>query len=140
MVAIRPNPPDTSEVAIDRLRETDAESLHPAADGMCPVGLDQEVNVVRLHRKVNDAKVAARACGEAALYRRTESVCSERRETSDTTHRDVDGMAVVVDGAWTMRHARAGPGGLASGSGAATTMGAEGQIALSGHGHLKGHI
>jgi hypothetical protein len=69
VISVGPDVPGTSEPAVDCLRESDPESLHPAYEGPRPVRLDQQMDVVRLHGELHDAKIEAPACGEGVVDR-----------------------------------------------------------------------
>jgi hypothetical protein len=56
MVAVRPDATPTVELAVDRLREPDAEPLHPTSERLRPLCLGEEMHVIGLDRKVHDAK------------------------------------------------------------------------------------
>jgi len=50
-----------------RTREADGERFHPARQSGVVRRLDDEVHVIALHRKVNDAKVLALREGDRVL-------------------------------------------------------------------------
>ncbi|HLY37825.1 MAG TPA: hypothetical protein VKU61_07305 [Candidatus Binatia bacterium] len=94
--AIGPNSASASDPTVDRLREADAEPLHPARQCGCPVGLDEQVQVVRLHREMHDAEVCGRREHEPAADRAEDAVSAQRRKAAHGPNRHVDGMAVIA--------------------------------------------
>jgi hypothetical protein len=56
MVAARPDVPAPAERSVDGLRAADGEPLNSADQRIRLVALDDEMDVIRLHGEVNDAK------------------------------------------------------------------------------------
>jgi len=56
MISVRPQLPAPTEHAIDRLGDTDGESLDAAAQLAGPVGLDDEMDVIALDTVMEQSK------------------------------------------------------------------------------------
>jgi hypothetical protein len=54
--SIGPNPPATRDERIDVARHTNGQAAHSLGERALVRRFDQQVNVVCLHREVNDAK------------------------------------------------------------------------------------
>ena len=60
MVAIGPDSPTPSQCSIDRLRDTDRQTLNPGSDPARIVRLDEQVNMIGLHAELQQPKAG---CG-----------------------------------------------------------------------------
>src|SRR5438067_987608 len=60
MESISPNATAAMERAIDRLGDTDRQTLHPGSESARIVRLDEQMNVIGLHTELKQAKTA---CG-----------------------------------------------------------------------------
>jgi len=67
---IGPHAAGVSDPPVDRLRQANAEPLHPARQRGRAVGLDEQVQVVRLDREMHDAEVCGGRAREAARIAR----------------------------------------------------------------------
>jgi hypothetical protein len=77
VIAVGPDFACAADCAVDRLREADAEPLQAPSERPRSVGLDGEMNVVRLHREVDDSELIARRRCETAAHYRKDAMCSE---------------------------------------------------------------
>ena len=136
VVALRPHATPTPESPVDRFRQADAEPLHPPSERLRPLGLDEQVYVVRLDREMHDAKGRGGGGCEATAQRPEEAHAPQRGETAHGPQRHMDRLAVVVEGPSPMGHAGPRPSRFAPRARAAATPGPERECALTG---LKGH-
>jgi hypothetical protein len=66
VIALGPDRAVTCETAVDGAGATDAEARQAAREIVAGVGLDDEVQVVRLNRKVNEAEATTAGRGQSA--------------------------------------------------------------------------
>ena len=93
MIAVGKHRPTASEHTIDRSGEPGTNGNHPARQRRSVVGLDEQMNVVRLHGEVRDPKVSAFARpSQAPRELVDEAPRAKRRNVRANPKRDVRGM------------------------------------------------
>src|SRR5262249_61692543 len=60
VITLREYAATASEPPIDRARDADRQSLHATRERLCVVGLDDEMDVIRLYREVDQSRRARR--------------------------------------------------------------------------------
>src|SRR6058998_3001416 len=98
VVAVCPDAASAAKAAIDRLRQTDAQPLHPASEGSISIRFDEEMNVIHLDAEVRDVKRGGASTREATPHGGKEPCAAQRRKTRHGSHRDVNRVSVLVDG------------------------------------------
>ena len=138
MVAVAPDAPAADQEAIQGARGPNAETPHARRERPCVMGLDDQVEMVPLHRKVHDAKVGTLRGPDGARDGVEETRCAEGRKIRARPQRDVNGVAIEVPRAGAVQDTRPRPG-LPAGAPAPTAPGIRhGQRELSGApGHLE---
>lgn len=104
MVPIDPDRTHPTEDAVDGLRDANRETLDAAGSGRMRIGLDEEMEVVALHRELQQAEPNRRSAGQGALDGREDAGRAERRGQRHGAKGDVDGTLRIVHLARTMRH------------------------------------
>jgi hypothetical protein len=107
MIAVSPHPPPPVNGAVDGPRTTDGQPLCPARERESPVGLDDEVDVVRLDREDDDAEESLAGNGQRPVEGGVHRGGSEGREARASTERDMNRVPCPVQRAPTVR--RRGP-------------------------------
>jgi hypothetical protein len=93
------NATSTLEQAIEPLRETDRERLHPLSEARGVPSLHDEMKVIRLHRVVNDACIARSRQAQGLTHDTKGPPFAQIRQAGNQPQRDVHGKV--------LRHARA---------------------------------
>jgi hypothetical protein len=78
------------------LARTEKLFMHAAREGIAVVGLDDEMEVIVLHRELHDAKVLATRPAHRALEGRVQRLGAKAREPPPRAHRDVQRIPVLV--------------------------------------------
>jgi hypothetical protein len=114
VVTVRPDATTAAEQAVDAARDAHGKALHAPREERTIVRLDEQVNVVRLHAEMNNAKEpllrGSNLCQHAAEHR----LRSKRWQPLTDAHRHVQGMAAVVFRTPAMRNAGTSSLGLAT--------------------------
>jgi hypothetical protein len=122
-------PPDH---AIHRPRNADREPLESAYDRLVSVGFHQHVQMIRLHRKLQDPKTCAGRDAECAPDGSEETCVTQRGQPGASSQRNVRRTTAVVGRPMAMRHAGTASGRrLSAGSGATTTPSPDRELELS---------
>jgi hypothetical protein len=104
MVSLAPNRPTPIQCTVERPRKSHRQSSHSARQRRLVPRLDDHVDVVRLHRKLQDAKPRSRRLGEASADGQKQVFFAHTRQEAGAPQRDVDGVAIAVQRPRAMRH------------------------------------
>src|SRR5207244_10777516 len=102
-----------------------AEPQQPPSERLRPLGLDEQLYVVRLDREMHDAKGRGGGDCEATAQRPEEAHAPQRGETAHGPQRHMDRLAAVVEGPSPMGHAGARHSRLAPRARSAAAAGPE---------------
>ena len=116
MKSIDPDASAPPEHAVHGPCDADGQPLNPAREHANIHRLDEEMNVIPLHRELQNAQAAARRARQPAADGREELLGAERREPMASPQRHVYGMASVVRGSRAMRYAGLSTRRLATGA------------------------
>jgi hypothetical protein len=123
---------------VEPARDPGGEPLHAAGEPLRIAGLDDQVQMIPLHRKVNEAKaVALLRGGKGAPDGAEGAAAAQVPDMGQDAHRDVRGVMRRQGGAALVRDARAGTGGLATCAFALAAPGAEVESELPCASHLE---
>jgi hypothetical protein len=120
----------TSEITIDGLGNANGEALDAPSQTRSVLGLDQEMDMIRLDAEVDDAEGVARSGSQSAPARDEDSVRTQGGQGVGRPQCDVHGAAGIVGFTRPMQHRAAAGAALATGTGPATTPRAD-QLQLS---------
>jgi len=131
MVPIGPNSTGSAEAFVDRLGESNAETLHAARERRPGFRLDEEVHMVRLNAEVHDSERGAGRVRESSANFREEAHGAQRAKSSHRPQGHVDRVSIVMDRSSPMGDAGPRSSGFTSGSLSAASPGTEPELALS---------
>jgi hypothetical protein len=98
MKPIGPDPSDATEDPVDGPRDADGEALHTAGEGaLIAIGLHDEMNMVKLHREMEDTKAAARCGAQSRAHCIEDTGAAQRRKSGPCPQRDVHGVPRLMD-------------------------------------------
>jgi len=142
VVAVTPDRSVPPEGPIHRLRDANGEALEATRERRLRVRLQQQVQMIRLRRGVQDAEAPIGRCGQCVTNRCEEPLAAQRRHALTQPQRRVDGAAGVMRYSSPVRHARSATRRrLPSGPGAPAAPRPDGELELScTRRHLIGHI
>ena len=106
MIPIGPDATGATKLSVDRLRETDAKALHPSPQVATSFGFDEQVEVVPLHREVNDSEAPPRPHRQRASHGGKQPSATKGRQSAANAHRHVQWLTPVVDWPQAMRNTR----------------------------------
>src|SRR5689334_15614768 len=89
VIPVLPHPPVTVNRAVDRPSTTDRQTLRAPRERQPSVGLDEEVDVVRLDREVHQAKELLARRRERAMDLGVDEAGAQRRQPPMRAERDV---------------------------------------------------
>ena len=105
VVAISPDAPTpAAERSIEEAIRADGEALHPTRESGIVLRLDDEMQMIVLHRELHDAEVVSPSPANGALERCEERLRAEARETARRAHRDMQRVPILVHGTAAMAH------------------------------------
>jgi hypothetical protein len=115
MVPIRKDGTSHAHGTMNRVRHAVPERLHTAREGTLIVCFDNQMQVVRRHREMHDAKVRPVSQGDGAADRREhELVASQAGEPFAHPQGDMHGMSRLVYWSPPMRDTYSAPGRLSA--------------------------
>lgn len=132
MVAVGPDRAAALERAVDGARGADGESLHAARQRVVVGGLDDQVEVIRLHRVMNEGEAGVRRAGDRVAQGVVERGATTRGDLAAQAKRHVHRVMPAMDRSRVVRDAF---GAAALSTGAATAAAA---LAGLGEGQLSG--
>lgn len=133
MVAALPDPSGSSGRSIDGLGRAGSQPSQSAIERRGIVRLDDEMNVIALNRKMNDAKPEEHRRRDRSTERREDAHGAQRGDRRRRPHRDVNGVTRLVRRPWVMRWAASSSLAFASRAGSrAAPSRWRGQVQLLG--------
>ena len=114
VVAIAPHSTAPAEHAIDRARKANREPCRAARQRFLVGRLDHEVNVIRLHREMDDPKPDTRSTADRPPHLQKHPLFSQTRQPSFGAQRQVQWMPLRVVRPRGVRHARTSTRGLSA--------------------------
>jgi hypothetical protein len=134
VIAVRPHRPAAARGPIEGACGANQQAAHTRGERGLVVSLDDEVHVVSLNRKVDQAEVGAGTGGDRGLEHRVKPRSAQGAHVGSGAKGDVEGEAALVLGAGTMQDDGAGTG-LTPSAFAAAAPGANGEreLALACH-------
>jgi hypothetical protein len=106
VVAAAPHASAPPRRAVDRLRASRRQPLQPADERHGMVAFDEEMDVIALHREMDDAKRRLVGRRERALQDWKDARRPERRQRVARPQRHMHGPSSLMPRAWPMRRAR----------------------------------
>jgi hypothetical protein len=123
MVAVREDGAAMAKRSVSRTRHSNRKPLHPPREGQLVRGLDDQVQVIGLNRKVHDPKVALLARRDRIAHRLEEqTIAAEAWKPFARPQRDVDRMTGNMSFASVMGYADLAGRSLATSPGSCTAM------------------
>jgi hypothetical protein len=116
VIPLRPHSASPSERAVDRLRASNCQALHPANQSNVVVRFDDEVHVVGLHREVNHPEEFLRRPRQRPPHGRKRPLAPQRGNLSVRPQCDMHGMPSLVHRPSPMRRPRPRPNGSSPGT------------------------
>jgi len=135
MIPIGPDTTGATKLPIDRLCEADAKALHPSPQVATSFGFDEQVDVVALHREVNDSEARPRPHRQRASHGRKQPSATKGRQSAANAHRHVQRMTPIVNRPPTMRHTGDSSSGLPTCPGTTATSRVESKLTLPDRRH-----
>jgi hypothetical protein len=130
VVAIAPNVSVPTDDAVDRLCQSDRETLDSAREPRAGIRLDEEMQVIALHAVVQDAEAWCPERGERATDCGHRWVVAQGGEPRRRTKGDVRGAATVVSLASSVRYGTASRRHRPTSTAATATPGTEWKLEL----------
>jgi hypothetical protein len=90
VIPVVPDPPAPVDCEVDRPRTTPREALDPRSEGIVPVRLDEEMQMILLNGEVDDAKVRTVRGSQGVPQVREQAARSERWQSPPRPQRHVD--------------------------------------------------
>lgn len=117
MVALAPDGPAAARAAVDGTRAANSEALQPTAECLRSIRFDDEVEVVGLDGEMEQTERAVARGGERLAQFLENRGGAERRNSTSSTERGMNGKAHVVLGSTRMRGAGSAAARPAAGAG-----------------------
>jgi hypothetical protein len=134
MIAVAPHRAAPPEGAIHRASQSNSDADKPSRQGRFVVGLYEQVNVVALHRKVENPKPGPHRVLERRPDLEKDALLAQTRQTPRCAHRHVDRVVSRMLGPGVVPHPRA-QCRLATGSMSSSAPSAKKEFALLGRAH-----